>query len=114
MAAKVTLTLTGTGYTSEVDLKDQTILRILNAGSWTTADLYVEERIASGTYAPLYDDEGNRVTIAMGATRMVRVDERLFQHARAVRFQSSNSQGAERTLVVQTVRLSELAYGTPS
>ena len=49
--------------------------------------------------------------IAIAASRTVRLDERIFQHARAVRFQSSNSQGATRTLTIQTERITALIHG---
>lgn len=112
MAAKTTLTLTGTGYTDAIELKDQTILRIQCGAGWDTADLYAEERLSDdGSWGPLYDDEGNRITIAIAASRTVRLDERIFQHARAVRFQSSNSQGATRTLTIQTERITALIHG---
>lgn len=115
MAAKVTRTLSGTSPTDEIELRDQTILRIQVGASWDSAALYAEEKLSDdGAWAPLYDDEGNRISIAVAASRVVRLDERIFQHARAVRFLSSNSQGGTRTLTIQTERITALIHGVPA
>lgn len=115
MAARVPRTITGTGYTEGIPLVDSTILRIGMPSDWGSGDLQAEERVATGgTWRPLYDDEGQRVVIEAGASRTIRLDERLFQHAREVRFQSTVSQGGTRSLDIQTVKLSELVYGAPT
>lgn len=109
MAKLEPVTLVGTSRSAPIRLVDASILRIYMPAAWDAADIGVEECASpTGTFGPLYDDEGQQYVITTAAGRVVRVDERNFQHARWVRFYSTNSQGAARLLQVQVCLLREL------
>lgn len=111
MAQMVPLTLLGTTPCAPIKLIDSTILRIWMPAVWDTANLAVEECPNDvGDFQPTYDDEGQQYLITAAASRMIRVRETNFQHARWVRFYSTNAQLATRTLNVQVVLIRELVW----
>ena len=115
MAAKVTRTSPAPARRTRSSCATRRSCASRWARGWDSAALYAEEKLSDdGAWAPLYDDEGNRISIAVAASRVVRLDERIFQHARAVRFLSSNSQGGTRTLTIQTERITALIHGVPA
>lgn len=109
MANMETVVLTGTTRSTPIRLVDKTILRIWFPATWDTANLGVEEAEADDkVFGPTHDDEGGQYLIVGAAGRMVRVRGTNFQHARWVRFYSTNAQLAPRTLRMQVVLLREL------
>jgi hypothetical protein len=111
MAEAPTITLTGTTPSAELSLVGKTITRIYMPGTWDASNIqFLEAYESGGTFRPLYDDAGDRVTIAAGADRMIAVDPRRFQAARYVKLVATNSQGGARTLRVQLTRLTDLVY----
>lgn len=104
-----TITLLGTARSAPIELINSTILRIWMPAAWDAASIGVEEcESEDGTYQPTYDDEGEQYLITAAASRMIRVREANFQHARFVRFYSTNAQLSTRSLRVQIVLLREL------
>jgi hypothetical protein len=107
----VTITIPAGGGTSNViDLKQATLLRLYMPSAWTAAAITIEEApSSSGPWGVLFDDEGTQITITTSASRTIRFDERLFQHANYLRFGSSVNQAAARDVIAQRMPTTELA-----
>lgn len=109
MAELTTITLTGTTESAALELQGKTITRIQMPETWDDADLnFLEAFESTDTFRPLFDANGDRTFISVGADRMVLVDPRQFQSCRRLKVVSSNSQGSARTLRIQVEKLADL------
>ena len=109
MAKMVTISLDGTTPSAPFPLLDSTILRVYMPPLWTDSAIgLLESETELGTYNPVYDDEGVQITLAAGANRVLRIDERIMQHARWGKLYALHAQVAARALKVQVVLLREL------
>ena len=111
---EVPITLNGTTPSAAINLVGHTIMRIVLPTTWTDSGLGLLESLRSdGTFRTVYTDEGEAITF-VGSTgnRVIRVDERIMQHARFAKLYSLNSQGGAREVIVQVVSLKEVINGT--
>lgn len=109
MATLVTVSIDSTTPSIPIPLRDSTILRVYMPALWTDSAIgLLESETELGTYNPVYDDEGVQITLAAGANRVLRIDERIMQHARWCKLYSINAQVAARALKVQVVLLREM------
>lgn len=66
----------GASESSVIDMTMLQISAILMPSAWTTANLTVlVSDSPTGTFVPLYDDEGNEVTLTAAASRMIAVNK---------------------------------------
>lgn len=109
---EVTIPITS-GASPALDLSEATIVAIITPSSWTAADITPECALRSGAdaaWGTLYDDLGATIVHSAGASRCIRLDERMYQHVAQVRFKA-DGQAAARTLLVKVVPIERLIDG---
>lgn len=107
---KVTTIASGESLSSAIDLEVYKLAAILMPAAWTAAGVtfeIAESNQASATWRPLFDDQGNEVTVTTAAGRAVGLDSMAGALAacRYVKIRSGTSgapvnQTADRTLIL--------------
>ena len=101
------------GASRALEISDVTVVSILTPAAWTAADIVPECALRSGAgaaFGVLYDDQGVVLSHAAGASRCIRMDERIYQHVTQVRFKA-DGQTAPRVLQVRLLPLKGLLEG---
>jgi hypothetical protein len=81
-------------------------LRLHMPGTWTSASIGIKEAPTStGTYNPLYDENGSLIEFSAAASRVIRVEPKYLFGAQYIKLWSQNSgsdedQAAAREIVV--------------
>lgn len=94
----------GESLSAGINLQGGRLVGILMPGTWTAADLTFQSSLDGSTFADLYDDEGNEVTVVADASQfIVPLAPAKFLGARYLKVRSGTSgtpvnQGGARTI----------------
>jgi hypothetical protein len=99
-----TVIVTGTS-TPAIDLQTARLAAIQIPSAWTTANLTLEVSADGTTFVPLYDQNGNLVTIVVGGTsRVVQAPLVDLLAYRSIKILSTGSQASPRSIILHLVR----------
>lgn len=95
--------LSGTALSGAIDLRAASLAKIQMPASWTAANLTFQVSYDGTTFANLYDEAGNEITVTAAASRVIAVDVGTFIGARYLKVRSGTAgtpvnQGADRAL----------------